>query len=63
VKRRAEVDRAIYLVDDDTKTYTFLERNSDWNKLDPTDNENNEKSIDGYMRIFRDGSKKVFRFR
>ena len=28
-----------------------------------TDNEDNKKSIDGYTRIFRDGSKKVFRFR
>lgn len=63
MKRRLRIDRAIYLADDDTKTYTFLEKNPDWMNLDSEENEENKKSIDGYIRIFRDGRKKVFRFR
>jgi len=63
MKRMLSIDRAIYLADDDTRTYTFLKRNSDWNKLDPVENERNKKSINGYTRIFRDGRKRVFTFR
>ena len=63
MNRKQSIDRAIYLVDDDTRTYTFLERNPDWIKLDPAENERNKESINGYTRIFRDGREKVFRFR
>lgn len=63
MKRKLNIDRAIYLADDGTRTYTFLKRNTDWNKLDTEENERNKKPIDGYTRIFRDGRKKVFRFR
>jgi len=55
------MDRGIYLADDENRTYIFLERNRDWKGLEPADNEANKKSIDWYTRIFRDGSRKVFR--
>ena len=58
-----KIDRAVYLVDDDEKSYVFLKRNHDWINLDSKVNQENKKSIDGYTRTFRDGSKKVFRFR
>jgi hypothetical protein len=62
-KRKLNIDRAIYLADDKTRTYIFLERNPEWSRLGDEENETNKKSIDGYTRIFRDGRKKVFRFR
>jgi hypothetical protein len=55
------VDRAIYLVDDETRTYRFLRRNQDWEKLDLEENERNKKSLNGRTRIFRGGSGKIFR--
>ena len=63
VARRLKIDRAVYLVDDSSKTYRFLKRNPGWQSLGSDENQKNKKSIDGYTRIFRDGSKKVFRFR
>ncbi|MEM2139620.1 MAG: hypothetical protein QXJ74_05525 [Nitrososphaera sp.] len=61
--RRLKIDRAVYLVDDSARTYRFLERNPDWQSLGSDENRKNKKSIDGYTRIFRDGSRKVFRCR
>ena len=63
MKREVNIDRAVYLVDDDKKSYVFLKRNPDWANLDSRLNQENKKSIDGYTRTFRDGSKKVFRFK
>jgi len=60
--RELRVDRAVYLVDDETRTYHFLRRNPDWKKLDPVENDKNKRQIDGYTRIFRDGRKKTFRY-
>jgi len=62
VKKKLKIDRAIYLVDEISKTYTFLKRNLNWKNLDPRENERNKKHIDGYTRIFRNGSTKVFRW-
>ena len=61
MSRELKIDRAIYLVDDETRTYRFLRRNLDWEKLDPKANDRNKRHIDGYTRIFKDGRKKVFR--
>ena len=61
--RELRIDRAVYPVDDDTKTYRFLRRNPDWEGLDPADNEANKRHLHGYTRIFRDSRKKTFRFR
>lgn len=49
------IDRAIYLVDDEKKSYRYLRRNPGWEKLDPGQNETNKKHIDGYTRTFKDG--------
>ena len=57
-----KIDRAIYLVDDETRTYQFLKRNQDWEQLDLAENEVNKRQIDGYTRIFRDGRRKTFRY-
>ena len=61
--RQVKIDRAIYLADARTRTYRFLKRNPAWKSLDPQENERNKKSIDGYTRIFRDGSTRVFGYR
>jgi hypothetical protein len=61
--RQVKIDRAIYLADGRTRTYRFLKRNPAWKSLSLQENELNKKSIDGYTRIFRDGSTRVFRYR
>lgn len=61
--RRLKIDRAVYIVDDSARTYRFLERNPKWQNLGSRQNQKNKKSIDGYTRIFRDGKRKVFRYR
>ncbi|MFC2036002.1 DUF1905 domain-containing protein [Chloroflexota bacterium] len=62
MKREVKIDRAIYLADNDSRTYTFLKRNLDWKNLDHVENEENKQSVNGYTRVFRDGTTKVFRF-
>jgi hypothetical protein len=58
--RELRIDRAIYLVDDEAKTYRYL-RNPEWVSLPPEENEANKRAIDGYRRIFRDGQTKTYR--
>lgn len=55
-----KIDRAVYLVDEETKTYCYLRRNPQWKDLDPADNERNKRHLDGYTRIFPDGRRKLF---
>jgi hypothetical protein len=57
------IDRAIYAVDRVTRTYRYAARNPGWSRLDPVENEHNKRSIDGFVRIFPDGSRKTFRYR
>ncbi len=61
--REMKIDRAIYLVNDETKRYCFLRRNPEWEKLAPDENDSNKRQIGGYARLFRDGRTKIFRFR
>jgi len=58
-----KIDRALYEVDDETKTYKYYGRNLEWKKLNKEDNRRNKKLIDGYTRIFSGGKKKVFRYK
>jgi hypothetical protein len=58
-----KIDRALYEVDEKNKTYKYYGRNPNWKQLDPAENEENKKSIDGYTRIFPDGSQKVFHYK
>ncbi len=60
MKKELKIGRAIYLVDDESKTYRFLRRNPDWKNLDPKENEANKLHIDGYTRIFRNGKKNKY---
>lgn len=53
------IDRAIYLVNDEAKTYRYLRRNPEWESLPGEENESNKRAIDGYRRIFRDGQTKT----
>jgi len=57
------IDRALYEVDDKTQTYRYYGRNPDWKLLGEEENERNKKHIDGYTRIFRNGTKKVFSYK
>lgn len=58
--RLLEIDKDLYLVDDDKRTYVYLSHNPDWEKLDPARNEANKHSIAGYERILRDGHRKAY---
>jgi len=58
--RELKIDRAIYLVNDETRTYSFFARNPDWEKLDPSENENNKREIDGFIRLLKNGRKVIF---
>jgi len=62
VQKELKIDRAAYLADDETRTYRFLRRNPDWERLDPAENERNKRAIDGYTRLFMDGRRKTFRY-
>ena len=62
MQKELKIDRAVYLVDDETRTYRFLRRNLAWENLDPAENDRNKRAIDGYTRIFRDGRRKMFRY-
>lgn len=57
------VDRAVYAVDDESRTYCFVRRNPEWERLDAAENARHKRALDGYTRIFRDGRRKVFRYR
>jgi hypothetical protein len=61
--RALRIDRAVYLLDEETKTYRYLRRNPDWESLDPRENERNKRHLNGSTRIFSDGRRKVFRYR
>lgn len=60
MSRKVKIDKGIYEVIDKTSTYKFVKRNPLWKQLDPEENKKNKKSIDGYIRVFRDGRKKKF---
>ncbi|OGL30605.1 hypothetical protein A3D14_03310 [Candidatus Saccharibacteria bacterium RIFCSPHIGHO2_02_FULL_47_12] len=59
--REVAVDKAIYLVDDSNRTYSFLRRNPNWSKLSPSQNTKNKQSLNGYIRHLRGGGTKVFK--
>lgn len=59
-KRILSIDRALYEVDRETRTYRYVGRNPEWRKVQASGNERDKKSIDGYTRIFPDGRKKKF---
>ena len=59
--RLIKIDRAIYAVDDRSRSYQFLRRNLRWQRLDPRENERNKRRISGYRRVFRDGRTKTYR--
>ena len=58
-----KIDRALYEIDDKTKTYRYYGRNSEWKNINKEENQRNKKHIDGYTRIFPDGRTKVFRYK
>ena len=62
-QREVKIDRAIYLVDDEVRTYRFWKRNPRWQVLDPGINDVNKRSIDGYTRMFRNGTTRAYRYR
>jgi hypothetical protein len=58
-----KIDRALYEVDDKTKTCRYNGRNLDWKNLNVEENRKNKKRVDGYARIFPRWKKKVFRYK
>ena len=42
-----KIDRAVYLVDEITKTYQYLRRNPEWRHLDPKENERSKRHLVG----------------
>jgi hypothetical protein len=63
MKKELKIDKAIYLVDETTKSYKFLKRNKNWKSLDPNENELNKKYIHGYIRVFRNGQTKRYKYK
>ncbi len=59
--RTLYIDRAVYRVDDRMKTYQYLHRNPEWERLSRKRNEANKKAIDGYTRVFRDGRTRTYK--
>jgi hypothetical protein len=59
--KQLNIDRAIDIVDDRTRTYCFRKGNPEWNMLDPRENERYKTYLVGYKRIFRNGETKTFR--
>jgi hypothetical protein len=62
VSRELRIDKAVYLVDDETRTYRFLRRNPDWRSLDPAESLRNQLELDGFTRVLSDRRAVVFRF-
>ena len=59
--RELAIDRAIYLVDEDTRTYRFVRRNP--GPLPDAETSNRHKrELLGYTRVMSDGTTKPFRF-
>lgn len=61
--RIVKIDRALYEVDDEAKTYCYHSRNREWENLPLEESDMNKRHIDGYTRIFPDGRKKVFKYK
>ena len=62
MKRYLKIDRAIYWVDEDTRTYGFNKRNPDWIDVKPEESIFNLKQLDGYTRVYSKGRTRVFHF-
>ncbi|MFQ6123423.1 MAG: hypothetical protein ACE5R6_02295 [Candidatus Heimdallarchaeota archaeon] len=58
-----KIDKALYEVDDKSKTYRYYGRNPEWEELSAEENQRNKKHIDGYTRVLRNGKKAVFRYK
>lgn len=58
--REVEIDRAVYLVDDEACTYRYLKRNPKWHAVGP--NQANKRSIEGYTRTLRNGRTKAYSY-
>ena len=57
-----KIGKALYMVDDETKTYRYFGRNPEWKKHTQKEEERNKKHIDGYTRILRNGKTRIFRY-
>jgi len=63
MRKKLKIDKAIYLLDNNSKTYSFYRRNLKWRKLNPSENKRNKKQINGYSRIFRNKKTKIFKYK
>lgn len=58
--RELKIDRAIYIVEDEGRTYRFLRRNPQWRLLSAAENEASKRSLEGYSRQLRSGRARVY---
>lgn len=58
--RIVEIDRALFQVDDRAKTYWYYSRNFGRACANAHENEVNKRSLTGYARLFKNGTKKLF---
>lgn len=61
--RGLKIDRAIYIVEDDGRTYRFLPRNPQWRLLSAAETEANKRSLEGYTPELRSGRTRVYQTR
>jgi hypothetical protein len=59
--RELKIDKAVYLVDDKTKTDWYFRRNKEWTNLESEENKTNKKAVNGYTRVFCDGRAKTYK--
>lgn len=60
--RRIPIWKGYYEVDDAKKEFRFLSRNKYWSRFSDEKNEANQRSIDGYYRINKDGTRKKYEY-
>jgi hypothetical protein len=58
--RQIPINRSIYLLDDDDKSYRILKRNPGWRKVTLDQNNKNKKLLIGYTRIFTNDKTKQY---
>lgn len=61
--KQLKIDKSIYLIDDEDMSYRLLKRNPNWKKLPRKQNLINKNLLDGFTRIFRNDTTRLYKFK